>query len=206
MGLFDYEGSLLINGKEANSYTRASLHARTTVCFQDYAKYNLTIRENVGTGNYPRMDDGELLNESLKRGGADSIVAKFPAGVDQHLEKWWTPPTGGEAELPSLPPPPPPPPPGKGAGPPGGGKGPPGTRGMGPPPPLSPKGPPPSMPPLKGRMARRKVRAQMRDAKGLSGGQWQRIALARAFMRSDEADLVVFEYVSPRTRHQRLLC
>lgn len=28
---------------------------------------------------------------------------------------------------------------------------------------------------------------------GLSGGQWQRVALSRAFMRSEEADLVVFE-------------
>lgn len=28
---------------------------------------------------------------------------------------------------------------------------------------------------------------------GLSGGQWQRIALARAFMRSDRSDLVVFD-------------
>jgi ABC-type lipoprotein export system ATPase subunit len=27
----------------------------------------------------------------------------------------------------------------------------------------------------------------------LSGGQWQRVALSRAFMRASEADLVVFE-------------
>jgi ABC-type multidrug transport system fused ATPase/permease subunit len=28
---------------------------------------------------------------------------------------------------------------------------------------------------------------------GLSGGQWQRIALARAFMRAGSADLIVFD-------------
>ncbi|KIO28294.1 hypothetical protein M407DRAFT_22503 [Tulasnella calospora MUT 4182] len=190
MGLYDYQGTLLINDKPASSYTRSSLHAHTTVCFQDYAKYNLTVKDNVGTGNYPKIDDQPLMMDALRKGGADAVVSKFPKGIEEELDKFWNPARGEDmapAQVPSLPPPPPmggmpppgPPPPGLGGGPPG------------PPPPGAirlPSGPVP-----KGRKGKHQMRLQLRDAKSLSGGQWQRIALARAFMRSDEADLVVFD-------------
>ncbi|KAG9025527.1 hypothetical protein FRB95_010076 [Tulasnella sp. JGI-2019a] len=190
MGLFAHSsGTLLINSTPIESYLRSSLHAHTTVCFQDYAKYNFSVKENVGTGNYTRMDDAELLNEALRKGGADAVVKRLPKGVDEELNKDWIPPTEGEggagagqpssSMLPPPPPPPGPPPPGKGRG--GGppsfsltlNRGQKGGRGRG--------GP--------------AMRAQMMAMRGkpLSGGQWQRIALARAFMRSDEADLVVFD-------------
>lgn len=34
---------------------------------------------------------------------------------------------------------------------------------------------------------------KLQERHALSGGQWQKLALSRAFMRADEADLVVFE-------------
>ncbi|KAG9042468.1 hypothetical protein FS837_010826 [Tulasnella sp. UAMH 9824] len=187
MGLYDYQGTLLINDKPASSYTRSSLHAHTTVCFQDYAKYNLTVKDNVGTGNYPKIDDKALMMDALRKGGAEAIVSRFPKGVEEELDKFWNPARGEDmapAQIPSMPPPPPmgmPPP-----GPP-----PPGIGGRGPPPPGAI--PLPSGPAPKGRRGKHQMRLQLRDAKSLSGGQWQRIALARAFMRSDEADLVVFD-------------
>lgn len=186
MGLFGCEGTLLINDQPASTYSRASLHAHTTVCFQDYAKYNLTLKENVGTGNYPRMEDRDLMHDALSKAGADAVVSKLPKGINEELEKFWTPPLGEDVgALPSLAAPPfplpgPPPP------------------GLGPPPPPSSAGPP-AMTKMAaisgGRKGRRMMRMNAREAKGLSGGQWQRVALARAFMRSDEADLVVFECV-----------
>lgn len=186
MGLYNYSGTLLINSQPARNYTRESLHAHTTVCFQDYAKYNLTLRENVGTGNYLRMEDEELLEDALKKGGADAVVAKLPNGVDEELDKFWTPARGEEVG--SLPPPPP----GKKKG----GKvitlpptAPPVARPPGTVPPPNRTAPPPSSVPAGGRMAGRMRRMRMRDAKSLSGGQWQRVALARAFMRSDESTL-----------------
>ncbi|KAG8859725.1 hypothetical protein FRB96_004299 [Tulasnella sp. 330] len=175
----------------------------TLVKASNYAKYNFTIKENVGTGNYRRMDDSELLNEALRKGGADTVVKQLPKGLEEQLNKDWAPPAEGEggvrAGQPSsgaLPPPPPGPPP---PGPP-----PPGGRG-GPPPPGS------DGPSLKINLNKRGKRGRGRGGgpggvdraarmmmmamagKPLSGGQWQRIALARAFMRSDEADLVVFD-------------
>ncbi|KAG8904991.1 hypothetical protein FRB99_000905 [Tulasnella sp. 403] len=200
MGLYDYEGTLLINDRPASSYTRPSLHAHTTVCFQDYAKYDLTVKENVGTGNYLRIDDAKLMGDALKKGGADEIVSSFPKGVEEKLNSSRIP-TGREETARSqaqgsVPPPQP------------GGAGPrPSTETPGPPPPGTNTG---SLPePVKvpsSFMSMRNMRRffnemDTHNSKGLSGGQWQRIALARAFMRSEQADLVVFEttiYVSHR--------
>lgn len=190
MGLYDCEGTLLINDKPASSYSKSSLHAHTTACFQDYAKYNLTVKDNVGTGNYLKIEDKALMMDALEKGGAAGLVSKFPKGIEEELDKFWNPARGEDmapAQVPSLPPPPPmggmpgPPPPGGGRG------------GRGPPGPPGPIRLPTSGPVPKSRKGKHQMRLQLRDAKSLSGGQWQRIALARAFMRSDEADLVVFE-------------
>lgn len=169
MGLYDYDGTLLINSQPARNYTRESLHAHTTVCFQDYVKYNSTLRENVGTGNYLRMDDEGLLEDALRKGGADAVVATLPKGLDEELDTTGDPSRGIEPRpvpRPRL------------------------TKGGKlPDPSTSTAGP---LPQLVGIPVQTK-RMLMTDVKSLSGGQWQRVALARAFMRSNEADLVVFE-------------
>lgn len=138
------------------------------------------------------MDDSELLNEALRRGGADAVTKQLPKGIDEELNKDWMPPADGKGEvearagqLSSAAPPPPPPPPGGRGGP-----GPPGKSGPSLKINLS-KGGRRGRGPGGGLAARQQMMAMM--GKPLSGGQWQRIALARAFMRSDEADLVVFE-------------
>ncbi|KAG8904990.1 hypothetical protein FRB99_000904 [Tulasnella sp. 403] len=192
LGPYDYKGTLLINDRPASSYTRSSLHAHTTVCFQDYAKYNLSVKENVGTGNYPRIGDAALMAEALKKGGADGIVSKFPKGVEERLSKVWIPAGGKETGLlprpqaQGVPPQPPPPPPAKPQPPSGASNLPPETS-------PTPAKAVTSSPPQASNGAVQEPKVLGRLGQGLSGGQWQRIALARAFMRSEEADLVVFD-------------
>lgn len=158
----------------------------------DYAKYNYSVKVNVGTGNRFHMDDTELMGEALRRGGADTIVKRLPKGLDQELNKNWMPagedsvvvPPATKADAaptaPGMPPAPPPTRVGR-----GGGRG--GRRAAGAA--AAPKGG--GM--MGGPTGMRRDPFANREAANLSGGQWQRIALARAFMRSDEADLVVFE-------------
>lgn len=167
----------------------------------DFAKYNYTVKENVGTGNIQRQDDIPLLQEALRKGGADAVVRRLPRGLDEELNKDWIPPseelvetvdnpvtqapaskvlaTGKTKAVSTT------------------------TKPTADHVPTSPA--PPALSaasalniPIatrrgRGRGTFSKQLKASRDAKPLSGGQWQRIALARAFMRSDEADLVVFE-------------
>lgn len=220
MGLYDHTGELLVNGHPIEAFNPAQLHARTTCCFQDHSKYSLTLRENVGIGDVPRLqagtedDDDQAIQVALKRGGAEAIARQI--GLDGMLNRHGVPDVGaghavedGAADdgQPAtsldddmLPPPPPPGPPphmrgGSGGlfsahvG--GGGRGGPGGRGP-------PPGPPPpevmaAMAAAAGKGHPLSAAAADHQRTPLSGGQWQRLALSRAFMRADEADLVVFE-------------
>ncbi|KZT33496.1 P-loop containing nucleoside triphosphate hydrolase protein [Sistotremastrum suecicum HHB10207 ss-3] len=131
MGLFEYEGELLIDGIEAKSYNPASLFARTTACFQDFQKYNMTVRENIAVGKWSSLYEDSELEAALAKGGASDVM-------------------GAAGSLDGL---------------------------------LCPYGVPQAA----------KARPEDDDKTALSGGQWQRMALARAFVRTNDASLVVFD-------------
>ncbi|KZS90673.1 P-loop containing nucleoside triphosphate hydrolase protein [Sistotremastrum niveocremeum HHB9708] len=134
MGLFEHEGLLEIDGRDVREYNPQTLHHHTTACFQDFQRYNLSTRENVGVGNWKLITNDESLESAMKKGGALEIVEEV-GGLDAELTMF-----GGSVRS---------------------------TQAK----------PPPNQP----KVAR------------LSGGQWQRVALSRAFIRSNDATLVVFD-------------
>jgi len=73
-GLYDYDGSLLIDGIEAKTYQRESLHRYMTVCPQNFAVFPLSIRENVGIGEVEEIENDAAIMEAVKRGGAEEVI------------------------------------------------------------------------------------------------------------------------------------
>lgn len=71
---FDYEGSLLIDGVEANKYTRSSLHKYTTVTPQAFNPFPLTLRENIGLGQISEIDNLNAIHRAAGRGGAEEVL------------------------------------------------------------------------------------------------------------------------------------
>lgn len=116
------EGRILVDGKDVREWDRSTLLSRFGVVFQDFNQYQLSLRENVGVGSVPSMDDDESIARAADLGGARTIVEALAdkGGLDAHLGQWFS----GGVEL--------------------------------------------------------------------SGGQWQKIALSRAFMR-DDADILVLD-------------
>jgi ABC-type multidrug transport system fused ATPase/permease subunit len=87
-GLFDYEGSLQIDGIEASKYTRESLHKYTTVTPQNFCQFPLTVKDNIGVGLVEMIDDLPAIREAAKKGGAEEVLKNHglsgmlgPAGV-----------------------------------------------------------------------------------------------------------------------------
>jgi ATP-binding cassette subfamily B protein len=113
-------GRVLLDGTDLRDWDEGALLQRVGVIFQDFARYQMRVGENVGVGDVTAFENAERWREASDKGMASEFIDTLPAGFDTQLGKWF------------------------------------------------------------------------RDGRELSGGQWQKIALARAFMRS-RADILVLD-------------
>ena len=54
------------------------VYERVAVLFQDFARFMLTARENIGLGRVEQMDDADAIERAAQRAGADSFVSQWP--------------------------------------------------------------------------------------------------------------------------------
>lgn len=82
-GLYSsYEGSIRINGKDIRDFSHKELKSMYSAIFQDYARYGITMRENIRIGNINYEDDQLHINERLELLGLDDLAEKLPGGLD----------------------------------------------------------------------------------------------------------------------------
>jgi ATP-binding cassette subfamily B protein len=113
-------GRILFEGLDIGEWDEATLRARIGVIFQDFARYQMRVGENVGAGDEPHFEDEARWRDAAAKGQAADFIEQLPKGYQTQLGKWF------------------------------------------------------------------------RDGRELSGGQWQKIALSRAFMRI-KADVLVLD-------------
>ncbi|MFZ5818123.1 MAG: ABC transporter ATP-binding protein [Bacillota bacterium] len=82
-------GCVLINGRPIQQYDQEALRLRMAVVLQDFTRYELPARENVGFGDLRRLSDDAALTEAARRAGADPIVASLPEGLSTQLGRWF---------------------------------------------------------------------------------------------------------------------
>jgi ATP-binding cassette subfamily B protein len=113
-------GRITLDGLDLAEWNPAALRRRVAVIFQDFARYQLKVGENIGVGDVARFDDEARWREAAELATAAPFVEELPAGYQTQLGKWF------------------------------------------------------------------------KDGRELSGGQWQKIALSRAFIR-EGADILVLD-------------
>jgi ATP-binding cassette, subfamily B, bacterial len=113
-------GRILLDGLDLRDWDESALRQRIGVIFQDFARYQMLVGENVGAGDDQYFEDEARWREAADKGQAAEFIKTLPQGYHTQLGKWF------------------------------------------------------------------------RDGRELSGGQWQKIALARAFMRT-RADVLVLD-------------
>ena len=113
-------GRILLDGLDLQEWDETALRQRIGVIFQDFARYQMLVGENIGAGDVRAFDDEARWRSAAIQGLAAEFVEALPSGYHTQLGKWF------------------------------------------------------------------------KDGRELSGGQWQKIALARAFMRN-EADILVLD-------------
>ncbi len=108
------EGEILLDGVPIKKYNQLQYQQYFGVIFQDFVKFELTLRENIAMGEIEEIGNQPRIDNAADKSLANQVVSELPGGYDQQLGK------------------------------------------------------------------------RFKNGKDLSGGQWQKIAIARAYMKDAE--------------------
>ena len=80
-----HTGSVRVSGIDVKQLRPEALRSRIGVLFQDYANYELSIRENVVMGwPYDEADDKEII-KALRDSRSEWLIQKMPKGLDSKV-------------------------------------------------------------------------------------------------------------------------
>jgi ABC-type multidrug transport system fused ATPase/permease subunit len=86
LGLYEpTTGAIQLGGKDIQTLRADRRASISSVVFQDFIKYAFTLRENIGLGNYDKMDDEQAIVAAAKAGGADEVASALSAGYETLL-------------------------------------------------------------------------------------------------------------------------
>ncbi len=83
------EGSITIGGRDLRELDKGSIGKYVSVFFQDYAKYQLTARENIWLGDIDSDKKSSKIEEIARAAGVDEFVSRLKSGYDTQLGRWF---------------------------------------------------------------------------------------------------------------------
>lgn len=83
----EYEGEILINGKELKEYTQAEMKALSAVVYQDFCRYPLDFYNNIAIGNANGMQDRDKVENAVNIIGLSEAVEKLPGKYETPITK-----------------------------------------------------------------------------------------------------------------------
>ena len=83
------EGAILIDGIDLREVDPLELRQRIGVIFQDFVRYHLPARENIGFGQIDVATDLDRIIESARKSGADTIIDGLPDSYETMLGRWF---------------------------------------------------------------------------------------------------------------------
>lgn len=90
-GLYDnYEGEILLNGKPLTSYHPGELKAYFALVYQDFAKYEISMKDNIALGDIAHLNEpnqDHRLNQVIVQLGLQAAVSKLKRGIETTLGK-----------------------------------------------------------------------------------------------------------------------
>lgn len=84
-----FEGDILINGQSIRSFDKERLRQKIGVVFQDFTRYELPVRSNIGFGNVDFTSDDEKIYQAAKQAGIIDLIQEMPQQLDTRLGRWF---------------------------------------------------------------------------------------------------------------------
>ena len=81
------EGEILLDSVPINQFEKNSYQQFFGVIFQDFVKFDLTVRENIAVGQIDDIDNQARINDAADKSLANQVVSELPLGYDQKLGK-----------------------------------------------------------------------------------------------------------------------
>lgn len=79
------EGQILLDSVNIKNFNRAAYQQYFGVIFQDFVKFELTVKENIAVGKIEDIENGIRLAEAAQKSLAEQVIAELPAGLEHQL-------------------------------------------------------------------------------------------------------------------------
>lgn len=79
------QGEILLDGINIAQFDKQEYRRRFGVIFQDFFKYEFSLRENIAIGNIEELNNDPMIQDAAARSLADQVVAVMKDGIDQQL-------------------------------------------------------------------------------------------------------------------------
>jgi ATP-binding cassette, subfamily B, bacterial len=76
-------GSILLDGIDLREYDVESLRREIGVIFQDYMRYDMVVRDNIGFGKIESLQDEPRVQTAAHKSLANHLIDRLPNGYDQ---------------------------------------------------------------------------------------------------------------------------
>ena len=80
-------GAIFLDGINLNEFSLTELRRQMAIIFQDYARYHLTVQENIGIGDTEEWDDRNKIEQAAEFAQLEQTIAKLPRNYDTILGK-----------------------------------------------------------------------------------------------------------------------
>ena len=80
-------GVILLDGIDIRRFNKAAYQQMFGVIFQDFVRYEFTLRENIAIGNISELENMEVIKSAASRSLADQVAAEMKNGYEQQLGK-----------------------------------------------------------------------------------------------------------------------
>jgi len=84
------EGEILLDGTNLREFDLEDLRSQVAVVFQDYARYQLPARDNIGFGQVDRLADTERIVRAAAQDGAEPVIERLSDGYDTTLGRMFS--------------------------------------------------------------------------------------------------------------------